>query len=212
MPKRALHPQAATGVASSAFQRSRRPRSSGPLSGNGYASFDNIHPGMDDSMKDGAEAPPPGPGPRAGPATTATDALASGDASASARPFPKGSDRRPSPREATGARFETDLDPRPKVRAMPDRPRAFRVRCRFRRSFCDRAPNTRRRWDASFPDLRMKRFPTSTRRWLPEPVRPEGLAAASAVAEAAVSVSFPEGSEGVRQAVARSPGPIPERT
>jgi hypothetical protein len=104
MPKRALHPQAATGVASSAFRRSRRPRSSGPLSSNGYASFDNIHPGMDDSMEDDAEAPSPGPRPRAWSDTTATDALASGDASASARPSPEGSSRRQSPREATSAR------------------------------------------------------------------------------------------------------------
>jgi hypothetical protein len=109
--------------------------------------------------------------------------------------------------------FETDPDALPKVRARPVRPKAFRVRCRFRRSFCGPAPKARKQWDASFPDLRIKRFPTAARRRLPGPVRPEGLATASAVAEAAVSVSFPEGSEGVvRHAVAGTPVRAPEGT
>lgn len=50
--------------------------------------------------------------------------------------------------------FETDPGALPKVRARPDRPRAFRVRCRFGRSLCGTAPKARKQWDASFPDLR----------------------------------------------------------
>jgi len=51
--------------------------------------------------------------------------------------------------------FEADPDALPKVRARPDRPKAFRVRCRFRRSLCGTAPKARRQWDAPFPDLRI---------------------------------------------------------